>query len=182
MQSAAVTESTSHEVSLASKEGEKVRSFVTFRVAGHFFGVPVERVQDILIPDAIAFVPGSPREVRGLINLRGRIVTVIDLRVRLGLPASDCKGASCLCVTVEKDNEFYTLLVDKVGDVVTLPERECEHNPPTLDAAWQEMIRGVFRRSDGLLAIFDIDRLLDIRTDDVHTGDIRSAGALRATE
>lgn len=140
-----------------------ILSFVTFKVAEHFFGVPVERVQDILIPDVIATVPGGPREVRGLINLRGRIVTVVDLRVRLSLENAEPNPGRGMCVTVEKDGEFYTLLVDKVGDVVKLPAAKREQNPPTLDAAWRDVIQGVFRRDDALLAILDIDRLLDIQ-------------------
>jgi purine-binding chemotaxis protein CheW len=155
---------TNAETTLKGRDDENTVSFVTFKVAEHFFGVPVERVQDILIPDAIASVPGGPIEVRGLINLRGRIVTVVDLRVRLALTnAEKCAGKG-MCVTVEKDGEFYTLLADRVGDVVTLPAARREQNPPTLDPTWRDVIRGVFRRDDGLLAILDIDRLLDIRS------------------
>src|ERR1700754_4243726 len=93
------------------------RSFVTFEVAGQLFGVPVTEVQDILTPDAIAPVPGGPAEVRGLINLRGRIVTVIDLYTRLGLkPELRQHTGRGMCVTVEDKGESYTLLVEKVGD------------------------------------------------------------------
>src|ERR1700710_255009 len=96
-------------------------SFVTFEVAGQMFGVPVTNVQDVLTPDAIAPVPGGPPEVQGLINLRGRIVTVIDLRTRLGLKPDAAAARRGMCVTVENDGESYTLFVDRVGDVVTLP-------------------------------------------------------------
>ena len=75
-------------------------SFVTFEVAGQLFGVPVTKVQDILTPDSIAPVPGGPAEVKGLINLRGRIVTVIDLHIRLGLTRAE-DNRSGMCVTVE---------------------------------------------------------------------------------
>jgi purine-binding chemotaxis protein CheW len=153
------------EAASKGRDDENFLSFVTFKVAEHFFGVPVERVQDILIPDTIAAVPGGPKEVRGLINLRGRIVTVVDLRVRLSLANAETGNPRGMCVTVEKDGEFYTLLVDRVGDVVTLPAGRREQNPPTLDPTWRNVIRGVFRRDDGLLAILDIDRLLDIRAD-----------------
>lgn len=155
------------ELSGPAKDGEKILSFVTFKVAGHLLGVPVERVQDILIPDTMAPVPGAPKEVRGLINLRGRIVTVVDLRVRLSLDDDDSNARRGMCVTVEKDGEFYTLLVDTVGDVVNLPAGGRENNPPTLDAQWQDVVRGVFRRKEGLLAILDIDRVLDIRTENL---------------
>jgi purine-binding chemotaxis protein CheW len=139
-------------------------AFVTFTVADHYFGVPVMRVQDILTPDAIARVPLGPAEVRGLINLRGRIVTVIDVRTRLSLGAltDDVKGPG-KCVTVESEGEFYTLLVDAVGDVVSLHEQDREANPGTLDPLWRELANGVFRTGDKLLVTLDIDRLLNIR-------------------
>jgi purine-binding chemotaxis protein CheW len=143
---------------------ETPAAFVTFTVADHYFGVPVMRVQDILTPDAIANVPLGPPEVRGLINLRGRIVTVIDVRTRLSLGATDdaAKGPG-KCVTVENEGEFYTLLVDSVGDVVSLHEQEREANPTTLDPLWRDLADGVFRADDKLLVTLDVDRLLNIR-------------------
>jgi purine-binding chemotaxis protein CheW len=136
--------------------------FVTFHVADHYFGIPVNRVQDILTPDTIAGVPLGPPEVRGLINLRGRIVTVIDVRTRLCLGATPPAGPR-KCVTVENDGEFYTLLVDNVGDVVSLSESRREPNPATLDPQWCEVANGVFRTGDKLLVSLDVERLLDIR-------------------
>ena len=148
-----------------ARNEEGKAAFVTFTVADHFFGVPVMRVQDILTPDTIARVPLGPPEVRGLINLRGRIVTVIDVRTRLslGAPQGDAKGPG-KCVTVENDGEFYTLLVDSVGDVLSLPEEDREPNPATLDPLWREMACGVFRVGDRLLVSLDIGRLLNIRS------------------
>jgi purine-binding chemotaxis protein CheW len=147
------------------RHAEGMVSFVTFEVAGQMFGVPVTKVQDILTPDAIAPVPGGPAEVKGLINLRGRIVTVIDLRVRLGLKSRDTgdtrKG---MCVTVENDGESYTLFVDVVGDVVTLAASLREDNPSTLDAVWKDTSDGVYRVGDRLLVILDVARLLSIRS------------------
>ena len=74
--------------------------YVTFRMGSQMFGVPVQRVQDILVPDRIAPVPLAPSEVRGLINLRGRIVTVIDVRIRLGLKDAREASARAMGVTV----------------------------------------------------------------------------------
>src|SRR4051812_46780676 len=115
-----------------------VDAFVTFTVAGQLFGVPVTRVQDILTPDVIAPVPGGPGEVRGLINLRGRIVTVIDMRTLLSLPKAE-SGQTGMCVTVESRGDSYTLFVDSVGDVVSLPRSVREGNPATLDAVWLDV-------------------------------------------
>ena len=128
---------------------EGLTAFVTFTAANHYFGIPVNRVQDILTPDTIASVPLGPPEVRGLINLRGRIVTVIDMRTRLSLGASETTEQK-KCVTVESEGEFYTLLVDSVGDVVSLSEERREPNPATLDPLWCELADGVFRSGDRL--------------------------------
>jgi len=138
-------------------------AFVTFTVAGQLFGVPVIRVQDILTPDAIAPVPGSPKQVRGLINLRGRIVTVIDMRTHLSLPKADA-GQTGMCVTVESRGDFYTLFVDSVGDVITLPRNLREGNPATLDAVWRDVADSVYRTDQGLLVALNVDRLLVIET------------------
>jgi len=138
-------------------------SFVTFTVAGQLFGVPVTRVQDILTPDAIAPVPGGPPEVRGLINLRGRIVTVIDMRVHLSLRSKNDERAG-MCVTVESLGESYTLYVDSVGDVVTLAHSVREANPATLDEVWRDVADAVYRTDNGLLVALNIDRLLAIKS------------------
>ena len=136
-------------------------AFVTFTVASQLFGVPVIRVQDILTPDAIAPVPGGPRQVRGLINLRGRIVTVIDMRTHLSLPKAEA-GSNGMCVTVEARGDFYTLFVDSVGDVITLPRNLREGNPATLDQVWRDVADAVYRTDQGLLVALNVDRLLAI--------------------
>ncbi|HVW72099.1 MAG TPA: chemotaxis protein CheW [Rhizomicrobium sp.] len=148
----------------ASRGETDADAFVTFTVAGQLFGVPVTRVQDILIPDDIAPVPGGPPEVRGLINLRGRIVTVIDMRKHLSLPMAQADGQG-MCVTVESRGESYTLYVDSVGDVVTLSRSVREGNPATLDAVWRNIADAVYRTDRGLLVALHVDRLLAIETE-----------------
>jgi len=148
---------------LATHPGEDLQDFVTFRVKNQLFGIPVLKVQDILSPDRIAFIPLAPPEVRGSINLRGRIVTVIDVRVRLGLPPSEKKkGANNMGVTVEQDHELYTLLVDSIGDVVSMSNEYYERNPATLDAVWREFSVGVYRLDKELMVVLDVQRLLNI--------------------
>ena len=147
----------------AVRSQSDTEAFVTFTVAGQLFGVPVIRVQDILTPDVIAPVPGSPKEVRGLINLRGRIVTVIDMRTHLSLPKADA-GLCGMCVTVESRGDFYTLFVDSVGDVITLPKSLREGNPATLDAVWRDVADAVYRTDRGLMVALHVDRLLAIET------------------
>lgn len=148
----------------AARSDDDADAFVTFTVAGQLFGVPVIRVQDILIPEEIAPVPGGPPEVRGLINLRGRIVTVIDMRRHLSLPKAD-QASKGMCVTVESRGESYTLYVDSVGDVITLSRNLREGNPATLDSVWRNMADAVYRTDQGLLVALHVDRLLAIGTE-----------------
>jgi len=155
-----------HTETLASnavRSQSDAEAFVTFTVAGQLFGVPVIRVQDILTPDVIAPVPGGPKQVRGLINLRGRIVTVIDMRTHLSLPKPEA-GQCGMCVTVESRGDFYTLFVDAVGDVITLPANLREGNPATLDAVWRDVADAVYRTEQGLMVALQVDRLLAIET------------------
>ncbi len=141
--------------------------YVTFTVADQLFGIPVMQVRDILVPGRIAPVPLAPPEVRGAINLRGRIVTVIDMHRRLGLPrrenAPDGAPIDTMGVTVESGRELYALLVDRVGDVVGLPAHLREPNPTTLDRLWLEFADGVFAMQDQLMVVLDAERLLQIR-------------------
>lgn len=140
--------------------GDGAETFVTFVIANQLFGVPVSRVQDILMPDRIAPVPLAPAAVKGSINLRGRIVTVVDVRTRLGLPPHD--GTRTMGVTVEHKNDLYTLLVDRIGDVVGMPEERREEKPSTLDPCWRDITVGVYRLEDSLLVVLDTDRLLQL--------------------
>ncbi len=147
---------------LATRPGEDLRDFVSFRVANQLFGIPVLSVQDILTPDNIASIPLTPPEVRGSINLRGRIVTVIDVRVRLGLPVKPDLDTENMGVTVEYEHELYTLLVDKIGDVVSLSNDMFERNPATLDPIWRDFANGVYRLDNELMVVLDIDRMLNL--------------------
>nr|WP_282572154.1 chemotaxis protein CheW [Roseomonas acroporae] len=134
---------------------------LTFTVAQQICGVPALGVRDVLGAQAITRIPLAPPEVAGSLNLRGRIVTAIDLRRRLGLPARG-PGAAAMNVVVEWSGELYSLLVDAVGEVVALPASGCVPNPPTLDPAWREAGRGVHRQAEGLLLVLDVERLLAI--------------------
>lgn len=132
---------------------------VTITVADQLFGIPVLEVRDILGPQRITHVPLAPAEVAGALNLRGRIVTAIDVRTRLGLSgAADSKA--CMSVVVDIGGELYSLIVDKVGEVMSLPVSDFERNPATLDPRWQEVSSGIFRLKDCLLVVLDVSRLL----------------------
>ena len=139
---------------------EESREFVTIYVGNQLCGIPVLKVRDVLGPQKITRVPLAPPEVAGLLNRRGRIVTAIDLRRRLGLearPAED-KGMS---VVVEQHGELYSLMVDSVGEVLNLPAASFERNPATLDPLWRRFSEGVYRLDAGLLVVLNGDSLLD---------------------
>jgi purine-binding chemotaxis protein CheW len=135
--------------------------FLTMTVAGQGCAVPVLLVRDVLGPQPITRIPLAPAEVAGSLNLRGRIVTAVDLRLRLGLPPR-AAGTQPMSVVVEQAGELYSLQVDEVGEVMPLPAAGFEPNPPTLDAFWREVSRGVQRQEDRLLIALEIDRVLAI--------------------
>ncbi len=136
--------------------------FVSMTVAGQLFGIPVLTVQDVLGEQRITRVPLAQPEVAGTLNLRGRIVTAIDMRRRMGLPPREA-GQNGMNVVVDRGGELYSLIVDSVGEVLSLPADLYERNPSTLDAAWREVSVGVYRLQNELMVVLDVVRLLDIR-------------------
>ncbi|MEW5728291.1 MAG: chemotaxis protein CheW [Pseudomonadota bacterium] len=143
----------------------ETQDYVTMFIEGQLFGIPVLTVQDVLGPQKITRIPLAPREVAGSLNLRGRIVTAIDVRLRLGLPkrSEENKGMS---VVVDMGGELYSLMVDQVGEVLSLPEAKFERNPPTLDPMWREFSAGIYRLEDKLLVVLDVSKLLDFSKSD----------------
>ncbi|NQV55065.1 MAG: chemotaxis protein CheW [Rhodospirillales bacterium] len=188
--------------------------YVTFRVGNQLFGVPILKVRDILHLDKIAYIPLAPDQVRGSINLRGHIVTVIDVRICLGM--EELKAASRvqpeklieaeeqpeaeaaseieaetedetkarvsaevevlavahqeaplggddhkIGVTVEYGTDLYTLLVDQIGEVISVPMANKEGVPSTLDSAWHKFARHIVQLPGDLLVILDSDMLVD---------------------
>jgi len=137
------------------------QEFVTLRLAGQLLGIPVLQVHDVLKAQNMTAVPVAPHWIAGLINLRGRIVTCIDLRARLGLPpASEEEVTTGMSVVVEQDGEPYSLLIDQVGDVLKLSTDAYERNPVTLESTWSEVSAGVYRLEKELLVVLDVERLL----------------------
>jgi purine-binding chemotaxis protein CheW len=134
---------------------------LTLTVAGQLCGVPVLAVRDVLGAQAITRIPLAPAEVAGSLNLRGRIVTAIDLRIRLGLPPRE-PGKTAMSVVVEQGGELYSLLADQVGEVLSLSPADRAPNPPSLHPSWRDMSLGVHRLGGQLLVLLDVERLLDI--------------------
>jgi purine-binding chemotaxis protein CheW len=136
--------------------------YVTFNCAGQSFGLPIERVQDVFKPTKITPVPLAAPEIAGVLNLRGRIVTAIDLANRLNL-ASRTNAATAMAIGIEYGSESFGLLVDEVSEVLKLSESERESNPINLDHALSRVSAGVFRLDRELLIVLDVDRILDVR-------------------
>jgi purine-binding chemotaxis protein CheW len=146
----------------AANSGEQ-RDYVTMSIGDQMFGIPVLTVQDVLGPQNIARVPLAPPEVAGSLNLRGRIVTAIDVRPRLGLPTRE-GGKAAMSVVVEHDGELYSLLVDSVGEVLSLNSRDYQRNPPTLNPRLREFSDGIYRLNGSLLVVLNVGSLLDFGT------------------
>lgn len=136
------------------------QDFVSFKIGGQLFGIPVVKVQDVLSSQRTTPVPLAPPEIAGSLNLRGRVVTMIDMRLRLGLSPRDSSETE-MSIVVEHGQDLYSLMVDSVGEVLALNSRRHERNPPTLDPNLREYADGIYRLDDTLLVVLDVNKLLD---------------------
>jgi purine-binding chemotaxis protein CheW len=152
--------SVASQTTVKTRAAEPARDYVTATVAGQLFGIPVLNVQDVLGVQRLTRIPLAPPEVAGALNLRGRIVTAIDLRKRLDMDA-DPSTQSGMSIVVEHSGELYSLLIDTVGEVLNLPADRYEANPPTLDPRWRDVSGGIYRLDGQLLVILEVERVLD---------------------
>lgn len=136
-----------------------VNEYVTAMVGGELFGLPIGRVQDVFLPERVTRVPLAPPEITGILNLRGRIVTLIDLCRRLGLERRNPSG---MAIGVEMKGESYGLMIDQVGEVMSLDAADFERNPINLDARLAAVSTGIYRLDSRLLLVLDVDRIFDI--------------------
>jgi purine-binding chemotaxis protein CheW len=136
------------------------RDYVTMSIADQLFGIPVLKVQDVLGPQTITRVPLAPPEVAGSLNLRGRIVTAIDVRLRLSLETRTTTKPA-MSVVVEHDGELYSLLVDTVGEVLSLNVKDYQRNPPTLNPRLRDFSDGIYRLNGSLLVVLSVASLLN---------------------
>lgn len=139
---------------------ENLIEYVTVMIGNQLFGLPISRVQDVFMPDRLTRVPLAAPEIAGVLNLRGRIVTAIDMRRRLGLPPrSDDRPP--MAVGIEFKGESYGLLIDTVGEVLKVADATREANPVNLDARLARVSAGVQRLDGQLLVVLDVDRVLE---------------------
>lgn len=147
---------------MSTTAGRASSTFVTMSVHGQLCGIPVLNVRDVIASPAMTPIPMAPPEVAGSLNLRGRIVTVIDLRRRLRLPAARSDDRATMSVVVEQQGELYSLIVDTVREVVELDADSLEPNPPTLGTAWRDVSAGIYRLQSDLLVVLNTDRVLAV--------------------
>ena len=146
------------------------QQYSTFVVDGLFFGVEVERVQEVIKFQNMTPVPLASRMVRGLINLRGQIVTAIDLRRRLDLKERE-ESEEPMNVVIRTDEGAVSLLVDEIGDVLELTEDTLEPPPPTIRGVARDLVTGVHKLEGQLLLILDIDKVITVTQEKVGVGE-----------
>jgi purine-binding chemotaxis protein CheW len=144
MKDATMTSNAPTAPKLVSAEGN-ITEYVTTMIGGQLFGMPISRVQDVFMPERLTRVPLSSSDVAGVLNLRGRIVTAIDMRARLGLPKNE-DGKPPMAVGVDLRGESYGLLIDSIGELT-------------------KMADGVHRLEGQLMVVLDVDRILEIAPD-----------------
>jgi len=144
-------------------QSEREIEFVTVMVGGQMFGLPIERVHDVFMVDRLTRVPLAPAEVAGILNLRGRVVTMIDMRRRLDLPPRE-EGRGNMAVGIEHRGESYGLLIDTVGEVLKVAVAGREPNPVNLDPRWAQVADGVVQLQGRLMVVLDVERVLEIRS------------------
>lgn len=143
-----------------SIENHNTRDFLTIMIAEQRFGIPVLQVQDVLRQQKITRIPLASAEIAGSLNLRGRIVTAIDVRKRLNITSKRPEKPP-MSVVVEHMGELYSLIIDEVGDVVTLDDDHIEKNPGTLDPSWRDVSLGIYQMESELLVIMEVSKLLE---------------------
>ena len=139
------------------------QEFVTMRLGEQIFGISVMMVQDVLRFQHISPVPHAPEIIEGSLNLRGRIVTAINMRKRLKLGDYPIPKR-IMKVVVEYDHELFALMVDSVGDVLMLDMKEMEKTPANMDPVWRSVALGVSKLQQDLLVILDVASLIDGKT------------------
>lgn len=133
--------------------------YVTIYISDQLFGLPISRVHDVFVPESVTRVPLSQTEIAGVLNLRGRIVTAIDMRKRLGIKPLETEG-NLMAIGIEFKEESYGLIIDSVGEVLDLSEASREAVPSNLDTRWADIAAGVHRLENDLMVILDVDRVL----------------------
>ena len=145
----------------AERVAQTSRQFATFFVEDLFFGIDVLHVQEVLRYQEMTRVPLAQEVIEGLINLRGQIVTAIDMRRRLQLKPR-AEGKTPMNTVIRTEDGAISLLVDEIGDVVEVDDEAFEEPPESVDPAARELLRGVYKLKDRLLLILNTEKAVDI--------------------
>jgi len=152
---------TTETTTLKSDPAQTSGQFSTFYVGDLFFGVDVLHVQEVLCFQPMTPVPQAPEVIEGLINLRGQIVTAIDMRRRLRL-SSRVGNQALMNIVVRTADGAVSLLIDEIGDVLDMDAATFERPPENLDSAAKDLIRGVYKLKDRLLLVLDEEKTVDL--------------------
>lgn len=145
---------------------ENEHQYVTLNIGNQLFGLPVLEVYDVLRDQKINPIPLAPPQVAGSLNLRGRIVTAIDMRRRLAVQNEASYESEAMNVVVQFKGEMYSLIVDRVGEVMTFTPSQFEKTPAVIDPIWRNLSKGIIRLESNLMIILDVERIfVDINTD-----------------
>ena len=145
------------------EENAMSQQFCTFYLDGLFLGVEVEKVQEVIRYQIMTRVPRAPQVIGGLINLRGQIVTAVDLRTRLEMTARPPEQKP-MNVVVRTDDGAVSLLVDEIGDVVEVSPTAFEAPPETLNGAARKLTCGVYKLEGRLLHALDLAAVLQVES------------------
>jgi len=137
--------------------------YLTFLLGGDHYGVEIMKIKEIIGMIPITTLPGTPPYVKGIINLRGNVIPVIDLRAKFGLAGKNATERTCIVVTEISKGEGIVLwgfIVDSVAEVINIPADDIDHAPSFGTAAGRENISGIAKRDKKILILLDIERVL----------------------
>lgn len=142
-------------------ENEDNKQYVTFKISGQLFGIYVLSVNEILSPHKISDIPLSSKEILGSLNLRGRILTTIDIREVLNIPIPEGDDLTKkMSLVIEASKESYNMVVDEIGDVVSINNSDISPLPENLNPKWLKVSNGVRMLEDSLLVILDVGKII----------------------
>lgn len=140
---------------------EEKNQYVMMKVNEQLFGMRVDGIEDILLPQKITPIPLAPDEILGSLNLRGRIVTAVDLKRKLGIPSKPREiSDDYRSAVVDYEGELYSIIVDEVSEVLSIGPSEIAHNPENLSEKWKSISDGVYSFKDKLMIILNVHKLL----------------------
>jgi len=143
-----------------NKANESGSRLLTCCISDQWLAVPVEALSEVVTPQARTLVPLAPNAVNGLINLRGRIMSELDMRKILELP-SQAEGSPYRTIILEDpDGESFGLTVDRVGEVITMDSEHFERAPDSLEERWKGVCHGVLKQKKRMLVILDVERVI----------------------